>query len=75
MKSFYVGIPYSWACTPKSKMGAKLSHFASQLQKFLIWQEKNIFSQNFEILLKITYPTTGSNFASIGNEGIELFQF
>ncbi len=56
-------------------MGAKLSHFASQLQKLLTWQEKNTLAQNFGILLKPTYPTTGSNFASIGNEGIELFQF
>ncbi len=56
-------------------MGDKLSHSASQLQKLLTWQEKNIFDENFGILLKTTYSTTGSNFASFGQEGNELLQF
>ncbi len=57
------------------KMGDKLSHSASQLQKLLTWQEKNIFDENFGIILKTTYSTTGSNFASFGQEGNELLQF
>ena len=56
-------------------MGDKLSHSTSQLQKLLTWQEKKNIGQNFGILLKTTYPATGSNFASFGQEGNELFQY
>jgi hypothetical protein len=39
---------------PQIKMGAKLSHSASQIKNFLQWQEKNIFAQKFGLLLKTT---------------------